>query len=94
MEAIYFGNASWRGNTGAGSTGPWIGADLEEGMYYGGGNSTKINDQSKSLTSEFVSLSLRGHSDGFSLKGADATKGNLTTMCETKAHPDLSYHHH
>jgi len=80
MEAIYFGNASWRGNTGSGTTGPWVGADLEEGMYYGGGNATKINDQSKALTSEFVSLSLRGRSDGFSLKGADATKGKLTTM--------------
>lgn len=49
MEAIYFGNAHWSGchnrsgpmpcpggdpgNTGAGSTGPWVGADLESGMY-------------------------------------------------------------
>eukprot|EP01052_Picozoa_sp_SAG31_P069172 SAG31_NODE_27994_length_417_cov_0.622642_1_plen_80_part_00 len=33
MEAIYFGNAHWHGNTGAGSTGPWVGADLESGMY-------------------------------------------------------------
>ena len=31
MEAIYFGNAHWRGNTGAGS-GPWVGADLEQGV--------------------------------------------------------------
>ena len=31
MEAIYFGNAHWRGNTGAGP-GPWVGADLEQGM--------------------------------------------------------------
>ena len=35
MEAIYFGNAHWAGNSGAG-TGPWAGADLESGMYYGG----------------------------------------------------------
>eukprot|EP00658_Telonema_sp_P-2_P076686 TRINITY_DN675_c0_g1_i9.p2 TRINITY_DN675_c0_g1~~TRINITY_DN675_c0_g1_i9.p2 ORF type:complete len:125 (-),score=36.77 TRINITY_DN675_c0_g1_i9:80-454(-) len=33
MEAIYFGNAHWHGNTGHGSTGPWVGADLEQGMY-------------------------------------------------------------
>lgn len=32
MESIYFGNAHWRGNTGAGKTGPWVGADLEQGM--------------------------------------------------------------
>lgn len=31
MEALYFGNAHWRGNTGLGS-GPWVGADLEQGM--------------------------------------------------------------
>ena len=35
MEAIYFGNAHWHGNTGAGTAGPWVGADLEQGMYYG-----------------------------------------------------------
>ena len=32
MEAIYFGNASWHGNRGAG-TGPWLGGDFEQGMY-------------------------------------------------------------
>jgi hypothetical protein len=31
MEAIYFGNAHWFGNTGDGKTGPWVGADLESG---------------------------------------------------------------
>ena len=29
MEAIYFGNAHWHGNSGAGE-GPWAGADLEQ----------------------------------------------------------------
>eukprot|EP01052_Picozoa_sp_SAG31_P036078 SAG31_NODE_4448_length_3222_cov_34.014089_1_plen_113_part_00 len=32
------------------------------------------------LTSEFVSLHLKGRSDGFALKGGDATKGSFTTM--------------
>jgi hypothetical protein len=41
MEAIYFGNAHWQGNTGFGE-GPWVGADLECGMYYGGGDETKV----------------------------------------------------
>merc|ERR1712048_853397 len=80
MEAIYFGNAHWHGNTGAGTTGPWVGADLEQGMYYGGGEATKINDQSKPLPHEFVTLYLRGRTDGFMLKGGDATIGTLTTM--------------
>ena len=80
MEAIYFGNAHWHGNTGAGSTGPWVGADLEQGMYYGGGAQTQVNNQSKPLPHEFVSLYLRGRTDGFMLKGGDATAGKLETM--------------
>ena len=80
MEAIYFGNAHWNGNTGAGDTGPWVGADLEQGMYYGGGEKTQVNNQSKPLPHEFVSLYLRGRTDGFMLKGGDATAGKLETM--------------
>merc|ERR1719321_1795601 len=63
MEAIYFGNAHWQGNSGDGD-GPWVGADLECGMYYGGGDETKVNKRSKSLPHEFVSLYLRGVTDG------------------------------
>lgn len=33
MEAIYFGNANWRDNRGAGD-GPWAGADLEQGVEW------------------------------------------------------------
>lgn len=37
-------------------------------MYYGGGlNGT--NEQSKPLTHDFVSLMLKGRTDGFALKG-------------------------
>jgi non-reducing end alpha-L-arabinofuranosidase len=88
MEAIYFGNSNWvphapwtapDGNRGHGS-GPWVGADLEAGMYYGGGNQTRVNEQNTPLTSEFVSLSLKGRTDGFTLKGGDATQGSLKTM--------------
>lgn len=80
MEAIYFGSGRWHGNSGDGNEGPWVGADLEQGMYYGGGNVTVVNHQNKPLTSDFVSLSLKGREDGFTLKGGDATKGVLTTM--------------
>ena len=34
----------------------------------------------KPLTSEFVTLHLKGRADGFALKGGDATKGHLSTM--------------
>lgn len=88
MEAIYFGNAHWLGNTGDGNTGPWVGADLEAGMYYGGGNATKVNPANKPLTTDFVSLHLKGRTDGFALKGGDATRGTLETMYDGPR-PDL-----
>ena len=84
-QAIYFGNAHWRGNGGGSGGdpeggGPWVGADLESGMYYGGGNVTVINTQNQPLPYDFVSLTLKGRTDGFMLKGGDATKGTQTTM--------------
>jgi hypothetical protein len=79
--------------------GPWVGADLEAGMYYGGGPFSKYNPQNKPLTHPFVSLYLRGREDGFALKGGDATAGKLQTMYDgprpwcnvstiTPPHPD------
>ena len=48
--------------------------------YFGGGNLTQVNPMNKPLTSDFVSLHLKGRVDGFALKGGDATKGTLATM--------------
>lgn len=48
--------------------------------YYGGGDDTKVNERSKPLRFPFVSLYLRGGTDGFVLKGGDATQGKFTTM--------------
>ena len=49
-------------------------------MYYGGGNVTVINNRSQPLPYDFVSLTLKGRTDGFMLKGGDATTGKQTTM--------------
>lgn len=106
MEAIYFGNAHWNGNSGYqedgcvnkdkntlcewpkdNCCGPWVGVDLEQGMYYGGGNATQQNNKSKPLRHDFVSLMLKGRSDGFALKGGDASSGKLSTMYDG-ARPD------
>ena len=52
---------------------------MEAGMYYGGGlNGTNV--QNKPLNHDFVSLMLKGRTDGFALKGGDATTGNFSTM--------------
>lgn len=49
-------------------------------MYYGGGSETKVNNASTPLKYEFVALALRGRTDGFVLKGGDATAGAFKTM--------------
>ena len=41
---------------------------------------SKVNNNSQPLQSPFVSLYLRGRTDGFMLKGGDATMGSLATM--------------
>lgn len=70
--------------------GPWVGADLEFGMFYGGGNVSKSNPQNKPLRHDFVSLMLKGRTDGFMLKGGDATRGNFTTMYDGPRPPPHS----
>jgi non-reducing end alpha-L-arabinofuranosidase len=83
MEALYWGtNVSW-GGPGQGS-GPWVAADLENGMYKsnkGGHTSSVTSPQNKTLNVTFASLFLKGPAaDTFGLKGGDAQTGKLTTM--------------
>ena len=49
-------------------------------MYYGGGNVTQNNTMNTPVPFPFVTASLRGRTDGFMLKGGDATQGTLKTM--------------
>ena len=41
---------------------------------------TKVNNASQPLPHDFVSLHLKGRTDGFALKGGDATRGAFQTM--------------
>jgi hypothetical protein len=76
MDAIYFGNSTqWA--TGNGS-GPWIMADMEDGMIAQGGGGK--NNDLMSQTSTYVTAMLKN--DGttqFALKAADATALPLNT---------------
>ena len=76
METVYFGNAHWQNNTGFGE-GPWVGIDLENGMYYGGSVSAPSN---KPLTHQFVTALIKGRSVSMAILGGDATAGELLTM--------------
>jgi hypothetical protein len=46
----------------------------------GGGNRTTVNNQSKPLPFDFVTGSVKGRTDGFTIKGGDSTQVELTTM--------------
>ena len=50
-------------------------------MYFGGGVAQTVkNPQNVPVPFNFVTAYLRGSTDGFTLKGGDATQGTLTTM--------------
>ena len=52
-------------------------ADLENGLWAGAARNNPANTP---LTSEYVTAMVKGGSNGFALKGGDATQGALKTM--------------
>ncbi len=77
MEAVYFGNSTQWGR-GSG-TGPWVMADLENGLYAGGSFAAPASNTS--LIADYVTAMLKGYSGNrFALKGADAQSRTLSTM--------------
>jgi non-reducing end alpha-L-arabinofuranosidase len=76
MEAIYWGsNTSYARGGGAG---PWIAADLEDGMYEGDSGNTPSNTSITGLS--YVTAMLKGPSGNkMGLKAGDAQSGTLVT---------------
>jgi len=79
MNAIYFGTSCWFG--GCQGRGPWVQADLENGLFPGG--SKTWNSNQVAFTERFVTAMEKN--DGtkmFALKGGNAQSGGLTTLYE------------
>ncbi|KAJ6500936.1 glycoside hydrolase family 54 protein [Mycena sanguinolenta] len=77
MEAIYFGLGTGFG-TGGGS-GPWILADLENGLYTG--SNTAVNPNNPTITSRFVTAVVKGEpGNNWAVRGGNAASGSLTTF--------------
>ncbi|KAL6702421.1 hypothetical protein ACN47E_001872 [Coniothyrium glycines] len=75
MEAIYFGdNTIW--GSGAGS-GPWIMADLENGLFSGA--NPKNNAADPSVSYRFLTSLIKGGANKWAIKGANAASGSLST---------------
>lgn len=76
MEAIYFGtNTIW--GSGAGS-GPWIMADLENGLFSGA--NPKQNTGDPTITNRFLTAVVKGKPGQWAIRGGNAASGALSTF--------------
>jgi hypothetical protein len=76
MDAINFSTSCWFKS--CSGSGPWVQADLEDGLYQGG--STALNPTNTGISSRFVTAMLKNNgTSAFALKGGSAQSGSLTT---------------
>lgn len=76
MEALYFGSSRGWGH-GQGN-GPWVMADLENGLWAGDQRAAPA----PSITYQYVTAMAKGKKGGFALKGGNAQSGTLQTLHE------------
>jgi hypothetical protein len=76
MEAIYFGNATAWGR-GAGS-GPWIMADMENGLF--SGKNAGLNSGDPSISHRFTTAMIEGGANLWAILGGNAQSGSLSTF--------------
>lgn len=83
MEALYFGNAG-----GPDSSGPWVMADLENGLYL----TERINERppNRNISHRFVTATLKGEPHHWAMRGGDATGGGLQSVYNGKR-PENGY---
>ena len=74
MEAIYFGTD---GGSGSGS-GPWVMADLENGLF--SGFSATSNPGDPSISHRFVTAVIKGEPNQWAIRGGNAVSGSLSTF--------------
>ncbi|MCU7827168.1 alpha-L-arabinofuranosidase B [Kitasatospora sp. DSM 101779] len=76
MEALYFGNnKSWGSGSG---NGPWVMADLENGLFSGVNRGFNAGDPS--VSNRFLTAMLKGGPNQWALRGGDARSGGLSTF--------------
>ncbi|MEU2778687.1 alpha-L-arabinofuranosidase B [Streptomyces sp. NPDC007162] len=75
MEAIYFGNNNHWGS-GSGN-GPWIMADLENGLF--SGVNQHLNTGDPTVTNRFLTAIVKGGPNQWAIRGGDAQSGGLST---------------
>jgi hypothetical protein len=80
MQCVYFGtwNATRSGWCGGAGSGPWVLADLENGLW-GCAEGNAINPLVVSQTAEFVTGLVKGKTGQWAIKAGNATGGPLVT---------------
>ncbi|SEP07023.1 alpha-L-arabinofuranosidase B [Actinacidiphila rubida] len=76
MEAIYFGNIKVWGY-GAGN-GPWVMADLENGLFSGVDQHYNANDPT--VNHRYLTAMVKGGANQWAIRGGDAQSGGLSTF--------------
>ncbi|KAL7952300.1 alpha-L-arabinofuranosidase B, catalytic domain-containing protein [Trichoderma compactum] len=76
MEAIYYGDSTVWG-TGSGN-GPWIMADLENGLF--SGSSARNNAGDPSISYRFVTAAIKGQPNQWAIRGGNSASGSLSTF--------------
>ncbi|HZP54737.1 arabinofuranosidase catalytic domain-containing protein [Actinocrinis sp.] len=85
MEAIYFGNIKvWGYGTG---NGPWIMADMENGLYSGVNAGYNANDPT--INYRYTTAIIKGTANLWSIRGGNAQSGGLSTFY-SGARPNVS----
>ncbi|WP_037903036.1 arabinofuranosidase catalytic domain-containing protein, partial [Streptomyces sp. NRRL S-350] len=75
MEALYFGDSKgWGWGSG---NGPWVMADLENGLFSGANRGFNAGDPS--VDNRFLTAMLKGGPNQWALRGGDAQSGGLST---------------
>ncbi|MGK3208911.1 arabinofuranosidase catalytic domain-containing protein [Amycolatopsis sp. MEPSY49] len=85
MEAIYFGNIKVWGY-GAGN-GPWIMADLENGLFSGINQRYNANDPT--ISHRYLTAIIKGGPNHWAIRGGNAQSGGLSTFYDG-ARPNVS----
>ncbi|HEV8549758.1 MAG TPA: arabinofuranosidase catalytic domain-containing protein [Polyangiaceae bacterium] len=76
MEAIYFGNCTGWGK--GAMNGPWVMADLENGLF--AGQTLDRNNDNTPLSSDYVTAMVKGKAGAFAIRGGNAQSGSLKTL--------------
>jgi hypothetical protein len=92
MEALYFGSSTQFGSHGSGS-GPWLLADLEDGMYAGdsASESASVTSNTSITGMSYVTGMLKGPSGNkMGIKAGDAQSGKLQVKWDGARPPGYS----